>query len=49
LFLATDLLAFSIVAYVYTHRRWGENVERTWLLIGSVGLAILLVLSLYIV
>jgi hypothetical protein len=49
LFLAVDLLSFSIVVYVYTRRRWGESVERTWLLIGSVGLATLLVLSLYIV
>jgi len=46
-FLAVDLLSFALVAYVYTHERWGETVDRVWILTGSAGLIILLLASLY--
>ena len=46
-FLALDLLSFALVAYVYTHEKWGEMVNRTWILVGSAGLIILLLSSLY--
>ena len=48
LFLATDLLSFSLVTYVYTRERWGEAIGRVWIFVGSVGLIILLLSSLYI-
>jgi hypothetical protein len=47
LFLAVDLLSFAMIAYVYTHERWSEAVSRSWVLLGSVGLAVLLIASLY--
>ena len=46
-FLAVDLLSFAFVGYVYTHEKWGEMVNRIWILAGSVGLIILLLSSLY--
>jgi succinate-acetate transporter protein len=48
-FLAIDLLSFAVVAYVYTHQKWEEAVNRVWILAGSIGLIILLVSSLYLV
>jgi len=47
IFLAIDLLSFALVAYVYTHERWGEAVNRAWMVVGSAGLVILLLSSLY--
>jgi hypothetical protein len=47
-FLAINLLSFSIVAYVYTHDRWDEVVSRGWMLAGSIGLILLLLSSLYL-
>ncbi|HXX72572.1 MAG TPA: hypothetical protein VEI80_02670 [Candidatus Acidoferrales bacterium] len=47
IFLAIDLLSFALVAYVYTHEKWGEVVNRVWIVAGSVGLVILLLSSLY--
>jgi len=46
-FLAVNLLSFSIVAYIYTHDKWGEAVTRGWILVGALGLALLLLSSLY--
>jgi len=46
-FLAVDLLAFTMVAYTYTHQKWGETVSRTWVLVGSAGLIVLLFAGLY--
>ena len=48
IFLAVDLLTFAMVAYVYTHEKWGEAVNRVWVLIGAVGLIILLISSFYL-
>lgn len=48
IFLAIDLLPFTMVAYVYTHEKWGEAVNRGWILIGAIGLIILLISSLYL-
>jgi len=47
IFLAIDLLSFALVAYVYTHEKWGEVVNRGWIVVGSAGLVILLLSSLY--
>jgi hypothetical protein len=47
LFVAIDLLSFSLVAYVYTRERWGEAVIRAWILLGSCGLILLLLYSLF--
>jgi succinate-acetate transporter protein len=47
IFLAIDLLSFALVAYVYTHEEWGEAASRVWIIVGSVGLIILLLSSLY--
>ena len=46
-FLAVNLLSFSIVTYIYTHDNWGEAVARGWILVGALGLALLLLSSLY--
>ncbi len=46
-FLAVNLLSFSIVAYIYTHDKWGEAIARGWILVGALGLALLLLSSLY--
>jgi uncharacterized membrane protein YozB (DUF420 family) len=46
-FLAVDLLAFTLTAYVYTHEKWGEATSRVWILAGSLGLMILLFVGLY--
>jgi hypothetical protein len=46
-FLAIDLLSFSIVAYVYTHEKWGKETARGWILAGSLGLMVLLLFSLF--
>jgi hypothetical protein len=48
IFLAVDLLSFTLVAYVYTHERWGEAINRVWILLGAVGLTVLLISSLYL-
>jgi hypothetical protein len=47
IFLAVNLLSFSIVAYIYTHDKWGEAIARGWVLVGAVGLVLLLLSSLY--
>jgi len=47
IFLAIDLLSFALVAYVYTHEKWGEPLNRAWIVLGSAGLIILLLSSLY--
>ena len=46
IFLAIDLLSFAQVVYVYTHEKWGEVVNRVWIVVGSAGLVILLLSSL---
>jgi hypothetical protein len=46
-FLAVNLLSFSIVAYIYTHDKWGEAIARGWVLVGALGLVLLLLSSLY--
>jgi len=46
-FLAVDLLAFTMVAYTYTHEKWDETVGRFWILVGSAGLILLLFAGLY--
>ena len=46
-FLAVNLLSFSIVAYIYTHEKWGEAVAGGWILVSALGLALLLLSSLY--
>ena len=48
IFLATDLLTFALVSYVYTHTRWGEVLSRGWILAGTVGLILLLLSALYV-
>jgi hypothetical protein len=47
IFLAIDLLSFALVAYVYTHEKWEIAVNRVWIVVGSAGLVILLLSSLY--
>ena len=47
IFLAIDLLSFALVGYVYTHEKWGETISRVWILVGSTGLILLLICSLY--
>ena len=47
IFLAVDLLSFSMVAYVYTRDRWKEVVSQRWMLFGSIGLIVLLITSLF--
>jgi hypothetical protein len=46
-FLAINLLSFSIVAYIYTHDKWEETISRGWILAAALGLALLLLSSLY--
>jgi hypothetical protein len=46
-FLAVDLLSFSTVTYVYTHDKWEETMSRGWILLAALGLAFLLLFSLY--
>jgi hypothetical protein len=46
-FLAVNLLSFSIVTYVYTHDKWEETISRGWILAAALGLALLLLSSLY--
>jgi len=46
-FLAVNLLSFSIVAYVYTRDKWGEVITRGWILAGSLALILLFLSSLY--
>jgi hypothetical protein len=48
IFLAIDLLSFALVAYVYTHEKRGEVENRVWIVVGSAGLVILLISSLYL-
>lgn len=47
IFLATNLLSFAIVAYIYTHDKWEAVTARGWILVGALGLAVLLLSSLY--
>jgi len=46
-FLAVNLLSFSTVTYVYTHDKWEETISRGWILAAALGLALLLLFSLY--
>jgi len=46
-FLAVDLLSFAMVAFVFTHDKWGEEISRGWILMGSIGLVVLLLSSLF--
>jgi len=46
IFLAIDLLSFTLIAYAYTHMKWGEPINRAWIVVGSAGLIILLLSSL---
>jgi len=46
-FLGVNLLSFSIVAYVYTHDKWGAVISRVWVLVGSLGLILLLLSAFY--
>jgi hypothetical protein len=46
-FLAVNLLSFAMISYIYTRQKWGELVSRGWILVGSFGLIILLLSSLY--
>jgi hypothetical protein len=46
-FLAVNLLSFSIVTYIYTHDKWEEAISRGWILAAALGLALLLLSSLY--
>ncbi|MGP8071262.1 MAG: hypothetical protein ACLP5V_15410 [Candidatus Bathyarchaeia archaeon] len=46
-FLAVNLLSFSTVTYVYTHDKWEETISRGWILAAALGLAFLLLFSLY--
>lgn len=49
LFLASDLLGFAMIAYVYSHDKWGEAISARWILVGCLGLIILLVTSLRLI
>jgi hypothetical protein len=44
-FLAVGLLSFAMVAYVHRRQKWGELLSRSWILVGSFGLIILLLSS----
>jgi hypothetical protein len=46
-FLAIDLLSFAMIAYVYRKTRWKERTSRIWMLLGSIGLVLLLLSSLF--
>jgi hypothetical protein len=46
-FLAVDLLSFAMVAFVFAHDKWGEEISRGWILMGSIGLVVLLLSSLF--
>ena len=47
IFLAIDLLSFALVGYAYTHEKWGDTINRALVLLGSAGLILLLICSLY--
>lgn len=47
IFLAVDLLSFATVAYVYRKQRWREYASPIWIVAGSLGLAVLILLSLF--
>ena len=46
-FLAVNLLSFSIVAYVYTRDKWGEVITRGWIIAGSLAMILLFLSTLY--
>ena len=47
-FLAVNLLSFSLVSYLYTHVKWREEIQGVWLLVGALGLVILLLTGLFL-
>ena len=42
LFLAVDMIAFAMISYVYRHDKESEPPSRTWLVVGSVLVLVLL-------
>ncbi|MGA3109779.1 MAG: hypothetical protein ABSD99_10100 [Candidatus Bathyarchaeia archaeon] len=46
-FLGVNLLSLSIVAYIYTHDKWGAVISRVWILVASLGLILLLLSTFY--
>lgn len=45
-FLAVDLLSFAIISYIFRAQRWNRTPGRRWVLVGSFGLAILILSGL---
>jgi hypothetical protein len=45
-FLAVDLLSFAMIVYMFLSQRWGEFLSKAWMLVASLGLAVLLFSSL---
>jgi uncharacterized membrane protein YozB (DUF420 family) len=45
-FLAVDLLCFAMISHVYRMQRWGRLPSKLWLLVASIGLAILILSGL---
>jgi len=46
-FLAIDLLSFAMITYIYRKTGWKEKTSRIWMLLGSFGLVLLLLSSLF--
>lgn len=46
LYLSLDLVAFSIMSYIYRSRRNSQNASQAWLAVGYLALVILLVSNL---
>ena len=44
LFIAVDLISFAMISYVYRAEKWSEPLGKTWLIVGS-GLVVLLLLA----
>jgi len=47
IFLAVDLLSFAMVAYSYRKLSWGQMTNSNWILLGSLGLVMLLLSSIF--
>jgi len=45
-FLAVDLLSFAMISHIYRTQRWNTLPNRSWLLLGSIGLVILILSGL---
>jgi hypothetical protein len=45
-FLAVDLLSFAMISHIYRTQRWSKPPNRLWLLMGSIGLAVLVLSGL---